>query len=391
MDETVKQNIQSMLDSAIQNGVTAGMSILVRKDNKDVCFISRGYQNREKNIELQRNTIFRLYSMTKPITAAAAMILMEQGKLDLGQPIETILPGFKNLTVKENGIFRPAKESITPLYLLNMVSGLTYGDDITESGRMITEYLQECEQKMFTVCPVTTEEFANHIGTIPLAFDPATSFCYGLSADILGAIIEKLSGMSFGDFLSKYIFMPLGMFDTGFWVPKEKQVRLAEVYETRESGDMAIYTGNHLVVSNKMDCAPAFESGGAGLVSTVDDYARFAQMLLNGGSLDGVRIMSPQTVQFLTRGGLWTHQQEVMEQGGTTYSHFMRRVIDPGKTSGLSRKNEYGWDGWLGCHFANFPEENMTILMMQQKRDAGMTSLIRRLRNVILANVDDIV
>lgn len=391
MKETVKHTLQNIIDSAIQDGTTAGMSLLVRKGNEEVFFTARGYKNIEKKSEIKRDTIFRLYSMSKPITAAAAMILMEQGKLDLAQPVEELLPGFKGLMVEENGSFRPAKKPITPLYLLNMTSGLTYGVEDTKSGRMIGAYLQECEKKMFTEQAVTTEEFANHIGTIPLAFDPDSSWRYGLSADILGAVIEKVSGMRFGEFLEKYLFRPLGMNDTGFWIPEEKRERLADAYETVGPGEMIPYTGNNLVVSYRMASAPAFESGGAGLVSTIDDYAKFAQMLLNGGSLNGVRVMSPATVQFLISGELRAEQQAAMNQWvgveGCTYTHFLRRVIDPGQTSGLSVRNEYGWDGWLGCYFVNFPDENMTILMMQQKRDAGTISLTRKLRNVILANM----
>lgn len=392
MNETVKNTIRTLIDSAVQDGTTAGMSVLVRKNNEEIFYTARGYKNIEKREEIQRDTIFRLYSMSKPITAAAAMILMEQGRLDLAQPIAEILPGFENLMVEENGVFRAAKKPITPLYLLNMTSGLTYGEEDTKSGRMIGEYLQECEKKLFTDEAVTTEDFANHIGTIPLAFDPDSSWCYGLSADVMGALIEKISGMSFGEFLDKYIFQPLGMTDTGFWVPAEKRGRLADAYETAAKGKMVPYTGNNLAISYKMESAPAFESGGAGLVSTIDDYARFAQMLLNGGSLNGTRIMSPETVQLLVTGELRTQQQEAMNQWvgleGCTYTHFLRRVINPGQTSGLSVRNEYGWDGWLGCYFANFPEDNMTILMMQQKRDAGTIPLTRKLRNVILANIN---
>lgn len=238
--------------------------------------------------------------MSKPVTAAGAMILMEQGKLDLAQPVEEILPGFKGLLAEENGVVRPAKKPLTSLHLLNMTSGLTYGEDDTKAGLMTGKYIEECEKRMFTEQAVTTEEFANHMGTIP----------------------------------------------------------------------------------------PAFESGGAGLVSTIDDYARFAQMLLNGGSLNGVRVMSPRTVRFLTSGELLPDQQKAMDEWlgleGYTYSHLMRRVRNTGRTSGLSLEGEYGWDGWLGCYFANFPEENMTILMMQQRKDSGTIPLTRKLRNVVL-------
>ncbi|MCI5699258.1 MAG: beta-lactamase family protein [Lachnospiraceae bacterium] len=392
MTEMIKKRLCELIDEAISDGTTAGMSMLVRKDNEEFFYTNRGYKNREEKKEIRRDTIFRLYSMSKPITAAAAMILMEQGKLDLAQPIEEILPGFKGLQVEENGVLRPAGKILTSVHLLNMTSGLTYGGENTKAGKLIGEYLQFCETKMHTDQAVTTEKFANHIGTFPLAFDPDSSWCYGLSADILGAVIEQVSGMRFGEFLEKYLFAPLGMKDTGFWVAPEKRHRLADAYETVGNGDIMIpYRGNHLVISYKMETPPAFESGGAGLVSTIDDYARFAQMLLNGGCLDGVRVMSSRTVEFLTSGSLLTNQQNAMNQWlgmeGYTYSHLMRRVKDTGRTCGISLEGEYGWDGWLGCYFENFPNENMTILIMQQKKDAGTISLTRKLRNVLLSSL----
>lgn len=389
MKEKTKERMEELIDEAVKDGITAGMSMLVRRNDEEIFYTNRGYKNIERGEAIQRDTIFRLYSMSKPITAAAAMILMEHGKLDLAQPVAEILPGFAETMVEENGVFRAAVKPLTVLHLLNMTSGLTYGEEDTTAGRMTGEYLQECENKMFTDHAVTTEEFANHIGGIPLVFEPDSSWRYGLSADIIGAVIEKVSGMRFGEFLEKYLFGPLGMKDTGFWVPSDKQDRLADAYETEGIGKMVPYTGNYLVISYKMEYAPAFESGGAGLASTIDDYAKFAQMLLNEGSLNGVRVLSPKTVRFLVSGGLLPAQQAAMNQWtgleGFTYTHFMRRAVDEGRTSGLSVRNEYGWDGWLGCYFANFPEENMTILMMQQKKDAGTISLTRKLRNVVLA------
>lgn len=390
MEEKIKSKIQALLDGAVADGTTAGISMLIRKAGEELLYTDRGYQNLERKTEIQRDTIFRLYSMTKPVTAAAAMILMEQGMLDLAQPIAEILPGFEDPKVEVNGRIRPADKPITSLNLLNMTSGLTYGEEASASGRQILEYMEECKARMFTERAITTQEFADHIGTIPLAFDPDSSFCYGLSADILGAVMEKVSGMRFGELLAKYLFGPLHMDDTGFYVSKEKQHRLADTYESVGNGrSPVLYAGDHLAVSYRMTEPPAFESGGAGLVSTIDDYAKFAQMLLNGGSLNGVRVMSQETVKFLTSGGLSTRQQEAFDQlirmEGYTYSHLMRRAVDPGRTGGLSREGEYGWDGWLGCYFANFPREQMTILIMQQKKDAGTIPLTRKLRNVVLS------
>lgn len=331
--------------------------------------------------------------MTKPVTAAAAMILMERGKLDPAQPVAEILPGFRHLTVEKNGKIEPASVQMTVLHLLNMTSGLTYGDEETVAGRLTGAYVEECTQRLYTEREVTTVEFANHIGTLPLAFEPDSSWRYGLSADVLGAVIEQISGVRFGDFLKENLFEPLQMRDTDFWVPEEKRARLASVYETLGEGKMGLYTDSHLAVPNRTDRRPAYEAGGAGLVSTIDDYARFAQMLLNGGRLGGRQILAPQTVRYLTTGKLTRPQQAAYRNWvgleGFTYSHLMRIMEYPQMASGLACEGEYGWDGWLGCYFANFPKENMCMLLMQQKKDAGTITMTRKIRNLLLADMDD--
>ena len=389
MNEKTKERCRKLIEEAVSDGITAGVTMLVRRRKEEVFYTEYGFQNLEEKKPIKRNSIFRLYSMSKPITGAAAMILMEQGKLDLAQPVAEILPGYENVMVEENGMIRPAKKPLTVHHLLNMASGLTYGEEETKAGRMTQQYIQECMEKMDTPQAVTTEEFASHMGSVPFSFEPDSSWHYGLSADILGAVIEKVSVMRFGEFLETSLFAPLGMKDTGFWVPKDKGDRLADAYESAGNGKMVPYRGNHLMISYGMDKPPAFESGGAGLVSTIDDYARFAQMLLNGGSLDGVRVMSEKTARFFTSGKLLPSQQQAMEQWtgleGYTYSHLMRRCIDPGRTSGLSCEGEYGWDSYLGSYFANFPREDMTLLIMQQKKDAGTIPLVRKLRNVLLS------
>ena len=388
MKNHTKQRIMELIHEAIEDGVTAGANVLICHNGEEEFYGEAGYADRENGIPIQRDTIFRLYSMTKPITAAAVLMLLEQGKLDLAQQVSEFLPGFEHLSVECDGKRRPAKMPITLRHLMNMTSGLTYGEDGTESDRQILIYLQECEERMNGANAVTTLEFADYLGGIPLAFDPDSSWKYGLSADILGAVVEVVSGMRYGEFLRKNLFEPLGMKDTGFWVPEEKQPRLAKAYETRGK-ELFLYEGNYLVISNKMKTPPAFESGGAGLVSTIDDYNRFVTMLLNGGSFKGKRILSSETVKFMTTGRLTDVQQNAMRQWvgleGYTYSNLMRVMIRPEQAAMLSTMGEYRWDGWLGSYFAVYPKEQMSILLMQQKKDAGVISMTRKIRNVLLS------
>jgi CubicO group peptidase (beta-lactamase class C family) len=230
----------------------------------------------------------------------------------------------------------------------------------------------------------------NRLGKGALAFQPGTSWQYGTSADVLGAIIEVVSGQRFGEFLKKEIFEPLGMKDTGFWLPVEKRNRLAKTYADDGKGELELYTGNHLGIVHQMDRDPAFESGGAGLVSTIDDYSKFAKMLMNKGNLDGIQILKPKTVNYLTTATLNAAQQKGFDTWltlcGHSYGNLMRVMTDCSKAGDLGSPLEYGWDGWLGAYFNNCPDEDLTILFMMQKTNAGTTTLTRKLRNIILSS-----
>lgn len=384
--------VRELMNQAVEKGRTAGILLSVRQNGREVLYSQAGWADLERKIPIKRDTIFRLYSMTKPVTAAAAMILMEQGRLDLGENVEEYLPGF-GAACTEDGMGRKNTEPVTVWQLLQMTSGLGYGSEESAADRKVLKYLESCMTGMETGAPISTREFAEGLGKLPLLFTPGSSWHYGFSADVLGAVIEAASGMSFGKFLEDNIFIPLGMKDTGFWVPGEKQNRLAVSYEAGKDGRLRPYRENHLMISNGMKNPPSFESGGAGLVSTAEDYARFAQMLLNRGILDGCRILKPETAKFFTGGGLTSSQQRSFEMWrgleGYTYSHLMRIMAWPEKATLIGYRGEYGWDGWLGCYFANIPVRNMTILVMQQKKAAGTSPLIRKLRNVILSDLPE--
>lgn len=391
MKNETKERVQKLMEEAIAGGVIAGASILVRKDGEELHYAEAGFADVEEKKPIRRDTIFRLYSMSKPVTAAAAMILMDQGKLDLAAQVSEFLPGFADVQVEKDGVTTASRTPVTIKHLLNMTSGLTYGDEETACGRATQALIEECTEKLSTKEELSTCEIADRIGRVPLAFEPGTSWRYGLSADVLGAVIEKASGMPFGDFLKKYLFDPLDMKDTGFYVPEEKQGRLVTTYESLGDGTMIPYTGNHLGILYQMNRKPRFESGGAGLVSTIDDYSRFAQMLLDEGVYHGVRILSKRCVKLLTGGGLTSEQQKQMDNWigleGYTYGNLMRVMERPGRACMLVGEGEYGWDGWLGCYFANLPRERVTLLLMMQKRDAGTISMTRKIRNVVLAGI----
>ncbi len=382
--------LKNLLDQAIQNGEIAGANVLIMKDGKELLYTETGYANIEEGRSFKRDTILRLYSMTKPVTATAAMILMERGLLELSRPVGDILEAFQNMEVWENGKKVPAKRNLLVKDLLCMTSGLSYGGE-DPAGQEVWRILEEIDAKLYGENALSTMEIAEKIGRCGLSFHPGDQWMYGTSADVLGAVIEKISGMRFGEFLQKEIFKPLGMKDTGFYVPKDKQCRLADAYERTPEG-VKVYVTNHLGIKYTQDKQPAFESGGAGLVSTLDDYSRFAQMLLQKGTYEGKQILQPKTVEFLTTGRLTPWQQDSLWRSwegmyGYGYGNLMRIMEEPGMAHFNTWKGEYGWDGWLGAYFCNVPSENMTILLGCQRRDAGTMDVTKRIRNVLAANL----
>ncbi len=386
MYQVGKDQLRQVLKNAIDNRELAGANLMIIKDGQEVFYHEDGYADIEEKLPVSRDTIFRMYSMTKPVTAAAVMTLLERGIIDLYEPVSKFLPGFKNQMVVEEKELVPAEREVNLKDLLSMTSGLVYGG-IDRAGQETETLFQEIDNRLLGDNPMGTIEAMNKLGKCALAFQPGATWMYGTSADVLGAVVEIASGMRFSEFLDREIFKPLEMKDTAFWVAAEKRGRLAKAYEHGPDFELKPYFGNHLGIINAMDRIPAFESGGAGLVSTIDDYARFAHMLMNKGSLDGVQILKPKTVEYLTSCSLTYEQQKNMwpHLSGYTYGNLMRIMTDCSKAGGICSEGEYGWDGWLGAYFCNCPEENLIFLLMMQLTNTGTTSLTRKLRNIILA------
>lgn len=370
----------------------AGANMLVLKDGKEIVYEEYGYRDLENKVPFGRDTIMRLYSMSKPITAAAVMILVDRGLLDLGDCLCWGY-GFSSAHyINEKGERVKAPQEIMIKDLMNMTSGIPYPGADGASSQVASVFV-ELMERLRTDNEMTTREFTKKIGQCDLCFIPGERFMYGASADVLGGIVEMVSGMSFGEFLKKNIFDPLGMSDTGFWVPEEKQGRVAKVYRTNyEKWCVEHCPTDHLGINYNLDHEPAFQSGGAGLVSTLDDYAKFATMLHNGGELNGVRILSETAVKYLTSPSLTYEQRLEINQNwrsltGYSYGNLMRNLVEPGQAVIMSEKGEYGWDGWLGCYFGNFPESGLTILIGTQRTDSGISALTRKLINAVRSDI----
>ena len=384
----LQEKLSACLRQAVENHEAAGVSLLILKDGRELCHVREGYADIETGKPLGRDSIFRLYSQSKPVTAAAAMILADRGVIDLMAPVDQYLPGFANPRVVEaDGTIRPALRAPWIIDLLGMTSGLCY-PDVDAAGQYADRVFQEDQKQIAAGGGMDTLTFCNKLGELPLAFDPGTRWRYGTSADILGAVIEAATGKRFSDFLREEIFEPLGMKDTAFWVPEDKRDRLVTCYR-RVPGGLEKFSSLHLAVG-QYDREPAFESGGAGLVSTLDDYAAFARMLMNGGTADGRRILSEAAVRFMTAPQLnETLRKDMWENlSGYNYSCLMRVCDHPGRAVLFTEKHEYGWDGWLGTYFANLPEQKITFLLAQNVTDAGTTAVTRKCRNILSAYMD---
>lgn len=388
MNKTILDNIQSVIDEAVSNGITAGINCLICADGKEIGYYEAGYSDIESKDTIKRDSLFRMYSMSKTVTSVATMILVEQGKLDLLDNVSKFIPSFSNPKVGlEDGTIVDADREIRIADLLNMTSGLPYPETKLPSEIAASKLMDEIISKMDTEEALSTIQIAEATGRNPLVFNPGSHWRYGFSADILGAIIEIASNMQFGDFLSKYIFEPLGMKDTGFYAPSDKISRLAKVYE-RIDNSLTLYTYPNLGISNHMSTKPAFESGGAGLVSCIDDFDKFAKMLLNNGTYEGIRIISPESVKYISSGNLTGQLQKDFNDSfghleGYSYGNLMRVMVNSGHAFSLGCDGEYGWDGWLGTYMAIDPANKITLLIMQQLVNSGTYEVTRKIRNVV--------
>lgn len=381
-----------ILEESVQIGQIAGGNLCVIHKGEEQYYAESGYADIVNKKKIARDSIFRLYSMTKPITSAAVMLLMERGIIDLFDPVSKYIPTFENMKVAAKAGDIPTIRQVTIKDCLSMTSGLPYNCDPDPASCDAAQVFDELDRRLYSDNPMTTMEAASKLGEGRLAFQPGEGWRYGVSADILGAVIESASGMYFGEFLKKEFFEPLGMKDTDFRLDTAKRNRLTKVYESTPDG-LIEYHGNHLGICNHMDAEIRFESGGAGLVSTIDDYGHFAQMLLNKGTYKGRTYLAPSTVEYMTGCHLYPHQQVMMmgweNLAGFSYGNLMRVMTDPSVAIINGSMGEYGWDGWLGPYFSNMPKDDTTFLMMIQLKDSGTFTLTRKLRNVLAAAIEN--
>ena len=364
------KRVDEVINTHIALGHMSGATALVARDGEVVHFGTYGKQNLETGADTQEDTIYRIYSMTKPITGVAMMMLYEEGKFKLTDPVEMYIPEFKDLQVfagvNEDGSLKtePQKQKMTILDLMRHTAGMTYG---IFSDTPVDQALRA--QMEAGAATVTNQSMLQSMAEVPLLFQPGTRWHYSLSVDVQGALVERLSGMTLGQFFETRIFEPLGMKDTGFWVPNKDMDRFAELYTFSQEGKLVpVPAGGSLSLKQTEDDKPTWESGGGGLVSTTEDYWRFAQMLLDGGEFEGKRLLSETSIDMMrvdhtarygiNMGGLDTQ--------GYGFGLNFGVILDPLKTGTYASVGEYNWGGAAKTLFWIDPAEDLVVIMMTQ-------------------------
>lgn len=352
------ERIKPVMQRYIDQNKLSGLITVIARHGKVVHF--EKYGQMDTNKPMQFDAIFRIASMTKPITSVAIMMLYEEGYFQLTDPLSKFIPDFENVKVfsgvDENGIKLVNQENpITIQNLLTHTSGLTYGEKNTPVDSMYNKA---------SLFEGTLEEMIKKLVKLPLLYQPGTKFNYSVSTDVLGYLVEVISGKPFNEFLEEKIFRPLNMKDTDFYVPENKINRFASLYAREENGGIKIIDKPKTSVKSK---PTKFFGGGGGLVSTASDYMRFAQMLLNKGELDGKRLLGPKTVEFMTRNHISEELFPIHStMGGVGWGLGFAVVLNAPKYGLLGSDGEYYWGGANNTFFWIDPKEDIILLLMTQ-------------------------
>ena len=352
--------LKSYFEGLLEDEETGGFQILISRRGKVVMFENLGMANVEESIPVTDETLFRIFSMTKPVMGVAMMMLYEEGQYSLADPLSKHIPEFAELRVyageddEGNMTLEPMQREPTIHDLLQHTAGFTYG--IFGDSAVDKEYIE----KDVLDYDQTMDEFIEKIASIPLLFQPGSRWNYSISVDLQGYLIEKWTGMKLGDFLQERIFDPLGMDQTMAWVPPDQAGLLANVYTHDEDGNRSKYEDN--LATNHYRAPGAF-SGGAQLVSTGDDYWRFCQMILNGGEFEGKRYLSPRTVKLMSENRL---REPASLPNGLGFGLNFGVMVDSTQANYPASNGEFGWGGLATTTFWIDPEEDMVVIMLTQ-------------------------
>ena len=377
-------NLKTYQDSLQKYGI-GGNDLAVYVDFKPVYRYMTGWQNMEEGRQIKKDTMYKMFSMTKPVTVTAAMQLYECGFYQLDDEVSKYLPEFSSMMVYEkdtSGAIRivPAKEPIRIRHLFEMTAGFDYSKDSEE----MKQWISEADSNH------TLADFSRLIAKIPLQFEPGTHWLYSVAHDVLARLVEVLSGMTIGEYMKRYIFDPIGMTSATFHMTAEQERNLCVHYQLGSNGNL-----ERVTQYVTMYCGPRMEGGGAGLHMTVDDYAKFTAMLANRGVAEnGVRILAGATIDLirtnrLTESLLADFVNSSPTRTGYGYGLGMRTMIDRAKNGALSPLGEFGWGGVLGTYMAADPANKVAIVhAMQATKDENRPRIQKAIRNLVYAALE---
>jgi len=378
----------------LQPGKIPGAVTLVARHGKIVWCQAQGLRDVERKLPMERDTVFRIYSMTKPITSIAMMQLYEQGKFLLNDPVHKYIPSWRNLRVYQSGSYpdfetKPVATTMTIRDLMTHTSGLTYG--FTERTEVDAAYRQ---LKLDGSSILTLDKLVERLAELPLEFSPGTAWNYSVSTDVLGYLVEQLSGKSLDAYFREHILDPLGMNDTGFWVQPHQRDRFAACYLYQPDGKMKLQDDPE---RSKYLKQPRFLSGGGGLVSTIDDYFRFAQALCQGGEYQGQRIIGRKTLEFMRLNHLPDGKDlPALSIGGFSETPYAGSGFglgfsvktDVARSATIGSEGEFGWGGLASTSFFVDPVEDMTVIFMSQLIPSSSYPIRQELRALAYGALD---
>ena len=354
------QMVGNAVQGFIRDKRIAGASVMISRKGKIVYAGNFGLRDIENKKPMTEDTIFRVYSMTKAVTSVAAMILVESGQLRLEDKVSKHLPAFTKAQVWKDAQLVAPRKPATVKDLLCHTSGYSYGD--TGIQEIDAPHLEHGALRETT----KLSDFSTQAARIPMAFEPGTGWLYGISTDLLGAVVERASGMALDQFFESRIFTPLGMIDTGFIIPEDKRMRLAAAYNSDNQGSLSRRNSDLFTYSSRTRLL----SGGGGLASTILDYTRFLQMIANGGEWNGQRLLQKKTVETMTRNHLSGPAMPIRFPGnirhGTGFGLGFSVKTAQTDWNKAGRLGEYGWGGMLSTHFWISPADQLVVVTMEQ-------------------------
>jgi CubicO group peptidase (beta-lactamase class C family) len=393
------EQIPNFMQSYLDSDRLAGVSTLISRRGEIAHFECIGVKDKDTKEPMTSDTIFRIYSMTKPITSLALMMLYEESKFQINHPVSRYIPEFKKLKVWAGGTkdaydTKPCEREMTIRDLLTHTSGLTYG---FMQAHPVDALYREAGIDGANTVGMTLAAFVEKLAEIPLLFSPGTEWSYSVATDVCGRLVEVLSGMALDEFFETRIFKPLGMVDTGFFVPEEKLGRFASNYfKNPQTGKKGLMDKGD--ASSTYAKAPTFLSGGGGLVSTMTDYWRFCQMVLNGGEFDGHRFVSRKTIEFMrmnhlpddrTMKDMSSSAFSELAAEGTGFGLGFAVVLDPAEAQQVGSYGNFSWGGAASTYFWIDPEEDLIAILMTQLYPSSTYPLRPQLQQLVYAAIGD--